>query len=343
MENEPKSYRRAGVSLSAQEEMNRIAVEASRWSLERLGLRADGLGGYAATLQLKGPGDGGLTLHMDGVGTKTLVLEKTGALWVAGWDCVAMNTNDLAVAGHRPLAVADYIAMPRPMVDAFREIVWGAARAAVESGAPLVAGETAILPGLAVGVDVVCAAVGLREYKPSKAMPGDLLVGVESNGLHANGYSLARMVVEERLGDYDTEYEGLHIGRELSKPTRIYVDLVMEAYGAGLARAAAHLTGGGWSKIKRILPQGAAARLPPPQPLPVFEALMKLGEIPLEEMYRVFNMGVGLVFATPPDRADELIALAKRRGHHAWPLGRVEETKGHTHIHLELGRTRITI
>ncbi len=326
MEGEPRSYARAGVSLSAQEEMNRAAVEASRWSLEKLGMEARGLGGYAAALTLPRP-QRSLSLHMDGVGTKTLVLEATGKLWVAGWDCVAMNTNDLAAAGHKPLMVADYVSMPAPRVEAFREIVWGAARAAVESGAPLVAGETAILPGLALGVDVVCAAIGAPVHETRPARPGDILVGVESNGLHANGYSLARRIVEEKLGGYNHEYQGLNMGEELSRPTRIYVGLLLEAYRRGLARSAAHLTGGGWSKLLRILPPATRAELKAPKPPPVFTALMELGRVPLEEMYKVFNMGVGLVLAAPPDKADKLIELAESMGMRGWPLGTVKPGK----------------
>jgi phosphoribosylaminoimidazole (AIR) synthetase len=216
MPGEPGSYARAGVSLRAQEEMNRAAIEASRWSLEALGVDAEGLGGYAAAI-----GHGGLklSLHMDGVDTKTLVLAETGEWWVAGWDCVAMNTNDLAAAGYKPLAVADYVSMPRPLPDVFREIVWGA------------------------------------------------------------------------------------------------------------ARAAAHLTGGGWAKLLRIIPPGAAAEVEPPPPPPVFNALVELGGLDEAEAYQVFNMGIGMVLAVPREKLPALAEILDRNGLRYQVVGRVVEAE----------------
>ena len=316
-------YGEAGVSLDAQEEMNRVAVEAAERLARELGSSLEGLGGYAAGLRL---GEGFYSLHVDGVGTKTLVLERLGRLYVAGWDCVAMNANDLAVAGYRTIALVDYVAMPGPRVEEFREIVRGLVDAARETGALLMGGETAMLPGLIQGFDVVCTALGARLYSPSKARPGDALVGVASSGLHANGYSLVRKVVEEHLGgDYRAVVDGVDLAEELARPTRIYSGLVLEAYSRGLAVAAAHVTGGGWAKIARIIPEGAVAALRAPEPPPVFRVIQRLGGVDEEEMYRVFNMGVGLVLAAPRDRAGELIGLARRHGMEAWLLGEVRE------------------
>jgi len=313
------TYRDAGVGYREQEELNRAAVSAAQEAMKGT---FDSIG-YTRTLSLGGRG---VSLHMDGVGTKTLVLERTGALWVAGWDCVAMNVNDLAVAGHRAVALVDYIALPRPMPDTVEEIVGGVARAARETGALLLGGETAVLPGLAAGIDVVCAALGLEEYRPSPVGPGYELVGVESSGLHANGYSLARLIVEERMGGYGARIGESTVGELLSKPTLIYHDLVLEAYRLGLAVAAAHLTGGGWAKLLRILAPGTEAVLEAPEPPPIFRALQEAGNVPLEEMYKVFNMGVGLVLATRPEHAEELVALVERAGLHAYRLGATRQS-----------------
>ena len=321
----PGRYEEAGVSLDAQEDMNRAAVEAAARTLRALGVSARGLGGYAAGVELPG---GEYSLHMDGVGTKTVILERLGRLRVAGWDCVAMNVNDLVVEGFRPLLLVDYVAMPGPRPREFREIVEGVADAAVESGAALVGGETAMLPGLINGFDVVCAALGRREARPRRPEPGDVLVGVASNGLHANGYSLVRRVLEEKGIDYDAVVDGVELGEELARPTRIYVDLVMELYRSGAAKAAAHVTGGGWAKIARIIGEGLTARLRAPEPPAVFRVIQRLGGVSEEEMYRVFNMGVGLVVAASASRAAEVLEAAKRRGMEAWLLGRLERATG---------------
>ncbi|NOZ89403.1 MAG: phosphoribosylformylglycinamidine cyclo-ligase, partial [Crenarchaeota archaeon] len=312
-----------------QESLNRAALEAVGETLRRLGIRHGGLGGFASWAEV--PGLGRVALHVDGVGTKTLVLERTGSLWVAGWDCVAMNVNDLAAAGWRPVLLVDYVAAPRPDPAAFRSIMEGLRRASLEARAGLLGGETAILPGLARGFDVVCTALGVEAPRPrgyGAARPGDVLVGVASSGLHANGYSLARRIVEEKLGGYDATVEGLHIGRELSKPTLIYSNLVLEALEEGLARAAAHLTGGGWAKALRMLAPGLEARLHAPRPPRVFELLRRLGGVEVEEMYRTFNMGVGMLMAAPREAAPRLLELASSRGFEAWVLGEVAPAPG---------------
>ncbi|GAB6147736.1 phosphoribosylformylglycinamidine cyclo-ligase [Stetteria hydrogenophila] len=316
------TYKKAGVDLDAHRAMHDEALEAVVETASRCGMKLGGLGGYAAWAELWGKR---VALHVDGVGTKTLVLERLGRLWVAGWDCVAMNVNDLAVAGFKPLLMVDYVAMPRSDPEGFREVLRGVREAAVRSGVALVGGETAILPGLAGGYDVVCTVLGVAVEAgyEGKARPGDVLVGVESNGLHANGYSLARRVVEEKLGGYDVEYGGVRIGEELARPTHIYSNLVLEAIRRGLASAAAHVTGGGFTKLARILRGDSYIEVEPPEPPAVFRVLQELGGIPVEEMYRVFNMGVGLVLAAEPGAAEELVKLAGSHGFRAWVIGRV--------------------
>ncbi len=318
------SYSRAGVSLEKHKLMHEAAARAVSYTLRAAGVEAGGVGGYSPWLRVMGLK---LALHMDGVGTKTLVLEETGRLWVAGWDCVAMNVNDLAVAGFKPIALSDYIAMPRSDVDAYTEIMEGIARAAVEAGAALVGGETAILPDLANGYDVVCAALGVPvgSSYPGEARPGDVLLGVASNGLHANGYSLARKILLEKLGGYSVRYGNVDFGEELSKPTLIYSKALVKAIEKGLLNAAAHITGGGFTKIKRMLGPRLHAIIEAPEPPPVFTALMELGDVEPEEMYRVFNMGVGLVLSTPEDKAELLEEHMESHGFKVFRLGRIVE------------------
>ena len=311
------SYRDAGVDLDASEVLHSLASR----------LLAGRREAYTSSLELQGRE---LVLHVDGVGTKTLVLERLGRLRVAGWDCVVMNTNDVACDAARPVALVDYIAMPRADEYAFREILEGVREAAEAIGAVLLGGETAILPGLIQGVDVVCTVLALREpgwRGSNRARLGDVLVGIESNGLHANGYSLARRIALERLGGYTAVVDGLDLAEELAKPVRDYTRFLIEAWSRGLLTAAAHITGGAFTKMRRILPPGAAAVMEMPEPPRVFQVLVEAGGVEPSEAYRVWNMGVGLVVATPKDSLDELLSLAKQHGHRAHVLGRVEQSE----------------
>ena len=316
-------YRRAGVDLDKHRLMHREALRAVEETAEHLGLDINGLGGYAAWFRL---GERRLALHVDGVGTKTLVLEAVNKLWVAGWDCVAMNVNDLAVAGFKPLVLVDYIAMPSSDEKAFAEIMRGLVVAAKRARVALIGGETAILPDLAKGFDVVCTVLGekLSNNYQGLAKPNDILLGVESNGLHANGYSLARKIIRQRLGDYNAVYNGINLGQELSKPTHIYSSLVLHAIKKGLVNAAAHITGGGFTKLGRILGERLHAEIHAPEPPPVFRALMELGNVEPREMYRVFNMGVGLVLSAPENSVDELQELVRSHGFRSFIIGRVK-------------------
>ncbi|MET1102398.1 MAG: phosphoribosylformylglycinamidine cyclo-ligase [Pyrodictiaceae archaeon] len=316
------TYRDAGVDLDKHRAMHRQALGIARDTLAASKLRIGGLGSYASWFEIDGKR---FSLHIDGIGTKTLVLEATRKLWVAGWDCVAMNVNDLAVAGFRPLVLADYIALPGSDEDAFREIIKGIGMAAKKTGVVLIGGETAILPDLAKGYDVVCAVLGehLGTGYSGRARPGDILVGVESNGLHANGYSLARRILLEYFKTYRARYKGLDLGEELSKPTHIYSNMVLEAIERGIISAAAHITGGAFTKLGRILSDNAYAELHVPEPPRIFRVLEELGGISSEEMYRVFNMGIGLVFAAPEEKLDELRSLIRAHGFNYFVLGRV--------------------
>ncbi len=309
-------YRDAGVDLDKHREMHRIAS----------GVLGGSRGAYANWVVLGGRE---VTLHVDGVGTKTLVLERLGRLRVAGWDCVVMNTNDVACDGFRPVALVDYIALPRSDERLFREVLEGVSEAASRLGVVVLGGETAILPGLAAGVDVVCTVMAVREVRvENQARIGDVLYGLPSNGLHANGYSLVRRLVEEKLGGrYDAVVEGVDLGVELAKPVADYTGFLLEAWRRGLIHGAAHITGGAYTKLLRILPSGSQAVLELPRSPPVFELLLKLG-VPLDEAYRVFNMGFGLIVAAPSDAEDELRGVAEKHGYRLVKLGRVERLAG---------------
>jgi len=325
-------YAKAGVDLSKHREMHRVAAEAIARVASELGATVGGLGGFAPYLKL---GNLDLALHVDGVGTKTLVLKELNAPEVAGWDCVAMNVNDLACGGFRVVAISDYVAMGEPDVELFRRVVSGIASAARYVRAPIVSGETAILPGLVRGLDVVCFAVGTKEVElGGHAEVGDVVVGVESWGLHANGFSLVRKIVEERVGGYRATVGGVNLAEELVKPTAIYYDLVLEAAKLGYITSATHVTGGGWSKARRVLGDCADMVLEAPRPPKIFEVLLSVGEVPVEEAYRVLNMGVGLILTAGPEYVDPLLRLVEFKGFKAYVLGEVVAGRGLVHIEV---------
>ncbi len=337
----PLDYAKAGVDLSKHREMHREAVEAIARVAIELGATVRGLGGFAPHIKL---GNLDLALHVDGVGTKTLVLKELDAPEVAGWDCVAMNANDLACGGFRVVAISDYVAMGEPDVELFRRVISGIASAARYIRAPIVSGETAILPGLVRGLDVVCFAVGTREVKlEDRAKAGDVVVGVESGGLHANGFSLVRKIVEERVGGYRATVGSVNLAEELAKPTVIYHDLVLEAAKLGYITSATHVTGGGWSKARRALGDDADMVLKAPRPPKIFEVLLSVGEVPLEEAYRVFNMGIGLILTARPEYVDPLLRLVEFKGFKAYVLGEVVAGRGLVHIEVKWYGRSVTV
>jgi len=208
------SYSKSGVDLSAHREMHRYVLEKMR-RLEDKDIEP--YGSFSQSVIMDGKT---IALHVDGVGTKTIVLKKLGKLRIAGWDCVAVNVNDVACDNVEPVALLDYIALPSSDTDSFREVIDGIIDAAGELGVKLIGGETAIMPDLVNGIDVVCIIVGYKKGGGRyRARVGDLVVGVNSWGLHANGYTLARKIVESTLGGYDVVIDGVNIGEELSKPT----------------------------------------------------------------------------------------------------------------------------
>lgn len=326
------TYAKSGVDLGKHRRMHQVALRAIENVSRELGVEVLGLPGFAPGIRALGK----ITIvHVDGVGTKTSVLRRLGAMRVAGWDCVAMNANDVACGGGRVIAIADYVAMDSADEEAFREIMDGLAEAAKAVRAPIVSGETAILPGLMKDVDVVCFVVAVADHLfENRASPGDLVVGVESWGLHANGYSLVRRVVEERIGGYDSMIDGVDLRAELVKPTAMYYDLVLKAIELGYISSATHVTGGGWSKLKRALGDGLDAVLEAPRPGKIFEVIVSRGRVEPGEAYRVFNMGVGLLLTVPQDRVGALLELVSEMGFRSWVLGRVIPGAGAVRVKL---------
>ena len=301
-----------------------------------------GLGGFGALFDLKAAGfkDPVLVSSTDGVGTKLRLAIEAGRHDTVGVDLVAMCVNDLVVQGAEPLFFLDYFATGRLRVERARAVVAGIAEGCRQAGCALVGGETAEMPGMyaAEDYDLAGFAVGAAErgalLPRGDVGPGDVLLGLASSGVHSNGFSLARRVVEASgaaLGDPAPFDAGRTLAEALLEPTRIYVAPLLALHRVGLLKAAAHVTGGGLpGNVPRALPRGAEAVLDAgawPVP-PVFRWLARAGNVAADEMLRVFNCGVGMVLAVAPDAAEKAVETLAAAGETAFRIGRLEARPG---------------
>jgi phosphoribosylformylglycinamidine cyclo-ligase len=332
------TYAAAGVDIGAGNALvERIKPAAA--ATARPGVM-DGLGGFGALFDLKAAGyaDPILVAATDGVGTKLRLAIETRRLATVGVDLVAMCVNDLVCQGAEPLFFLDYFATGRLDVGEAATVVEGIARGCAEAGAALVGGETAEMPGMYHGGDFDLAGFAVGAMERGNALPrgvaeGDLLLGLASSGVHSNGYSLVRKVVELASLPWDAPcpFDEGSLGEALLTPTRIYVRPVLAAVRTGGVHALAHITGGGLTEnLPRVLPAGLGAEidldawtLPP-----VFAWLRAKAGIADAEMLKTFNCGVGLVLVTAPDRAAEIAELLAGAGETVLALGRIVPGSG---------------
>ena len=340
------TYRQAGVDIDAGN-----ALVAALKPLARATARpgaAAALGGFGALFDPKAAGyaDPILVATTDGVGTKLKLAIATGRHDGIGTDLVAMCVNDLVVQGAEPLFLLDYFAAGRLDVEVARRVVAGIAAACREVQCALIGGETAELPGIYAEGDYDLAgfAVGAVErgrlLDGAQIRDGDVVLGLASSGLHSNGFSLVRhLVEEERLdwGDPAPFAPGLMLGEALLEPTRLYVKSCLAACRAGLVRGLAHITGGGLvENVPRILPEGLAVELDAAswELPPVFRWLAGDCRVGPEEMARTFNCGIGMVAVAPPVAATALARLLEEEGEHVLRIGRVVPRGGGAGLRL---------
>jgi phosphoribosylformylglycinamidine cyclo-ligase len=252
-----------------------------------------------------------LALTTDGVGTKMLVADKLSDWSTVGIDCIAMNVNDLYVMHMEPIAFVDYIATDRLSIEKMAQIGIGLNEGAKQANIDIVGGETASLKGLINGLDLAGTCFGLQDkgkiVTGDKIRPGDKIVGVPSTGIHSNGLSLARNVVE-KYSSYDEKLSnGKTLGRELLTPTRIYHESLAVA-DACPVHGMCHITGGGLLNFLRLSKFGFRFDKPltPPE---IFRWIQETGKISPIEMYRTFNMGMGFSYVVPADAADTVTAM----------------------------------
>ena len=336
----PLSYRAAGVDIAA----GNALVEALK-PLAKATARAGsdaGLGGFGALFDLKAAGyrDPILIATTDGVGTKLKIAIETGRHDTVGIDLVAMCVNDLVVQGAEPLLFLDYFATGRLDVAQAKTVIAGIAAACREVGCALVGGETAEMPGLyaAGDYDLAGFAVGAVErggaIDGSTVAAGDIVLGLESSGLHSNGFSLVRRVVADARLDYAAPAPfapGESLGAALLAPTRLYVKSCRAAIAAGGVKALAHITGGGLlENVPRVLPKHLAAELDTRSWTlpPVFRWLATAAQLPADELARTFNCGIGMVAVTAAAAEARVTRALEGHGERVHRIGRIVERGG---------------
>lgn len=335
------TYKDAGLDLAAYDQaMERLPDLMQRTHSRRVLPLKDGFAGlFRLQDELHRYDDPVLVSGTDGVGTKIRVAQQLQKYDTIGIDLVAMCVNDCLCVGAEPLFFLDYLAMDRDDVERHTPLVAGVAEGCRRAGLALIGGETAIMPGLYARDDFDLAGfcVGVVERSRiidgSAIQPGDVVIGVPSSGLHSNGYSLVRKIVFEHAGlSVDEHVEELNgtVGDVLLEPTRIYADVVARLLKDETTRDAvtgiAHITGGGLAdNLVRILPENCRATIDRRswQPHPVFAWLQRLGDIDREEMFRVFNMGLGLLLVCREAAQPRVLAALEGIGEQPMVIGRI--------------------
>jgi phosphoribosylformylglycinamidine cyclo-ligase len=318
-------YKQSGVSIDAgNETVGRIKDLAKRTFTPGV---LSAIGSFGGLFRLgAGYRDPVLVSSADGVGTKLKLAFMTGRHDTVGQCLVNHCVNDILVQGAEPLFFLDYVATGRLSPDVAARVVEGVSTACLENGCALIGGETAEMPGFyAEGeYDIAGFIVGVVErdrlVTGGALRTGDALLGLPSTGLHTNGYSLARAIVFEHLGlkaDSLVDELGCTIGEELLRVHRSYLPVVRPLLEAGLVKGLAHITGGGITEnLPRILPPGTAALIDKSAwtPNAVFRYLQRVGNVPEDDMFRTFNMGIGLIVACAPDDADRVTLMLQAAG-----------------------------
>jgi phosphoribosylformylglycinamidine cyclo-ligase len=338
-------YKDSGVDIDAGEQTVRRIKALARGTFTP-GVMSE-IGSFGGLFRLA-PGrfsDPVLVSSADGVGTKLKVAFLAGRHDTIGADLVNHCVNDILVQGASPLFFLDYLATGRLSPEIAEDVVSGIARGCRDTGCALLGGETAEMPGFYADGEydlagfIVGAVEAARVVDGRTLEPGHVLIGLPSDGLHTNGYSLARSIFFETLGlsvDSHSDELGETVGAALLRPHRSYLSQVRPLLDRGLVTGLAHITGGGIpGNLSRILPDGVAARVDPRRWTlpPIFALLQRAGDVPADEMFRAFNMGIGMVIACAPEHAGEVQALLAEQGESPRLIGEI--VPGHQTVTLE--------
>ena len=316
MKSYSESYKASGVDITA----GYRAVELMKSHIARTLTQGalGGVGGFGGLFELdvKGMEQPVLVSGTDGVGTKLKLAFQLDRHDTVGIDCVAMCVNDVIVCGAKPLFFLDYIACGKNVPERIADIVSGVCEGCVQSGAALIGGETAEMPGFYPEdeYDLAGFCVGVVDKKnildKTRVRPGDTLIALPSMGPHSNGFSLIRRIIAGE--DLDQPFCGRTLGETLLAPTKIYVQDLLPLIEKRLIKSAAHITGGGfYENIPRSLPEGVSARIEKSavRTPEIFRYLQEKGGIPERDMYNTFNMGVGMVLTADPENALKILSL----------------------------------
>ena len=334
--NKGLSYRDAGVDIDEGDAL----VEAIKPFAKRT-LRPEvlaGIGGFGALMEIpRKYREPVLVSGTDGVGTKLKLAFALGRHDTVGIDLVAMSVNDVLVQGAEPLFFLDYFACGKLDRAVATDVIKGIARGCELAGCALIGGETAEMPGMYPEgeYDLAGFCVGVVEKQKvingRSIVPGDVVLGLASSGLHSNGYSLVRKILERAKPDLNADFRGRALGEVLLEPTRIYVKSALALMQALPVKGLAHITGGGITgNVPRMLPEGTRARIESaswPRP-PLFEWLKKEGGVAEDEMHRVFNCGIGMTIVVAQEDAAQAAKLLADAGEKIWTIGRIEKHAG---------------
>ena len=341
------TYRGAGVDIDAGNALVHALKPLAR-STARRGANAD-LGGFGGLFDLRASGfkDPILIAATDGVGTKLKLAFATSIHDTIGIDLVAMCVNDLIVQGAEPLFFLDYLATGALQTDVAATVISGIADGCRQAGCALIGGETAEMPGMYGGgeYDLAGFSVGAVERDAlidgQSISDGNVILGLTSNGIHSNGFSLVRRVIERSgvsLSSPAPFDQRQTLGEALLAPTKIYVKTCLAAIAAGGVRGIAHITGGGLiENIPRILPKGIAAEINRGNwpKMPIFDWVASEGAVPIDEMERTFNMGIGMVMIVAPEATNKIKAILAEQGEEVFEIGRTALQSETTTILME--------
>ncbi|MGI0006372.1 MAG: phosphoribosylformylglycinamidine cyclo-ligase [Nitrosotalea sp.] len=328
------TYKDAGIDIKKikQSQQSIGNLIASTHGLQKKAKTMSGFGHYAGIVEI--PGGTLLATHTDGVGTKVMIAQMMKKYDTVGIDCVAMNVNDIICTGAVPISFVDYIAANKNDQKIFNQIVKGLVSGAKEAQVPIVGGETAILPDLIAGknfsFDLAGMVVGILKKSDvilgDKIKMGDTIIGVNSSGLHSNGYSLARKALFSKYSIRD-KINGVGVlGDVLLAPTEIYVKPVLQAIKECNIHGLAHITGGAFTKLLRLKKIGFLLDDIPDAPQ-IFQQIQNQG-VKREEMYKTFNMGIGFCLVSPSSEAEKIVKIFKKHGFVSSQIGKIIEKKG---------------
>ena len=329
-----ESYKEAGVDITA----GYKAVELMKQHIARTmtkGALSD-IGGFGGLfeLDLEGIAKPVLVSGTDGVGTKLKMAFLMDKHDTVGIDCVAMCVNDIICCGAKPLFFLDYIAVGKNYPEKVAQIVSGVAEGCVQSGAALIGGETAEMPGFYAENEYDLAGFSVGVVDKNKILdnktiqPGDAIIALPSSGVHSNGFSLVRKVFDVEKADIHTKVDelGASIGETLLTPTKIYVKPMLALFEQLHVKAVSHITGGGfYENIPRSIPKGLCAKIEKNavKVLPIFDLIAKTGNISERDMFNTFNMGVGMSVVVSKEDAEKAISILNENGEKAYIMGEI--------------------